>query len=221
MQLWFSSLFFFATLAFAQDFAPVANGFRVASSGAPESISISVISQEKAHSLFRSFAQNPDIPFKYLVEGCHARAHEMARMAESQKVIMGKIYVEGDLQAKTASWKKPLQQWGWHVSTTVYVVKPDGSKELMVFDPSLFDRPVSVEEWKNKFMDTSDDFRPQIRKVYYGSRYQYYRNYEDYKSGWEDKDVSDVKERFEKYRQLQESSPARDQSFENSFGGVK
>lgn len=175
-------------------------------------IDVSVIDLAKANELFREFKQNPNIAFKYPIDGCYARATEMAAMAEGQDISMGKVYAEGKLQVKIANKKHPVVQWGWHVAPVVFVEQPDGKTELMVFDPSLFDRPVTVEEWKNVMLyEPTEDgpgvakgFKPNIKSLYVGPRFQYYpRFWEETKTKWSKGDLAASKQVMREYKQLE------------------
>lgn len=205
MKSWLASILFFVVFAFAQELAPVDNAFE--GTNAPKQVSISVLGQDQANELFRKFVQNKEIPFKYPVDGCYARAHEMARMAEKEQVFMGKIYAEGFLQAKTNFQKYPIVNWGWHVAPIAYVKQADNRAELMVFDPSLFGKPVSVEEWKKKMLDTTNGAKPHISTTYYGARFQYFPKYEGYKAEWSESDLYNVRTTFQYYQPLQDLSP--------------
>lgn len=177
----------------------------------PENIETSAISVDQANRLFQKFAKTKRIPFRYPIDGCYARATEMARIAEQENIHMGKIFVEGNLQVKTESAMYPTVQWGWHVAPVAYVRSRHGTLTLMVFDPSLFDRPVSVEEWKDKMMHETPDFKPAIQKEYYSSRFQMFRNLrERYKGSWELPDLELVIDTFNRYRPLQDLPPESD-----------
>jgi hypothetical protein len=194
------------TLAFAVNVAlgELENGY-VKSDSDPQVLTISVISSSQANDLFRKFTGNPDIPFKYPIDGCYARATAMAQMAEADKITMGKVYAEGFLQAKTDSVAYPIARWGWHVAPVAYVKKVDGKIDLMVFDPSLFNKPVGIDEWKSKMLDKSDGAESKINALYYGARYQYYRRRkEGYKSEWDRQDLDDTKDKMSQYLPLQD-----------------
>jgi hypothetical protein len=194
------------TLAFAVNVAlgELENGY-VKSDSDPQVLTISVISSTQANDLFRKFVGDPNIPFKYPIDGCYARATAMAQMAEADKITMGKVYAEGFLQAKTDSVAYPIARWGWHVAPVAYVKKADGKIDLMVFDPSLFNKPVGIDEWKSKMLDKSDGAEPKINDLYYGTRYQYYRRRkEGYKSAWDRQDLDDTKDTMSQYLPLQD-----------------
>ncbi len=228
MRLLFSVLLI-SILSFASEIAMqnLPNGF-ISTAGDPEQIKISVISERDAASLFQSFAKDSDIPFKYPFDGCYARATVMAQTAEKQKIIMGKIFVEGTLIAKTNLPEYSIVNWGWHVAPVSYVKEENGEVELQVFDPGLFEGPVSVATWKNKMLDKYPDrpeLKAEIKNEYYGSRFQYFTRHkipeithsekfpsyrEGFKSDWDIKDFEEkdwgVKAVFERYRPYQDFS---------------
>lgn len=183
----------------------IENGFTKKSDD-PKTLEISVIDSEKANLLFKEFVQNKNIPFKYPRDGCYARATAMTQMAEKSSVIMGKVYASGLLVAKTNIPKYPFAIWGWHVAPVSYVKKIDGVIELMVFDPSLFSQPVTIEEWKNKMKEDIgiNGAKGQVDEIYYGSRFQYLEKTEGYKKKWMKADLEDMKEKFTDYIPLQE-----------------
>ncbi len=140
-------------------------------------------------------SSNKKIPFQFSIEGCYARATGMALMAEDEKIFMGKIFAEGNLQAKIENSFFPLNKWGWHVATVVYVEDQNKKQTLNVFDPSLFDHPVSVEEWKKKILYETKDYKPSLTALYYGSRYQYNpRSHEENRTAWDLMDVDDAEQ---------------------------
>lgn len=146
-------------------------------------VDVSVISPEKAQLLFDEMRSNKDIPFDFPLDGCFARATAMSRMAEEQKIEMGKVYAEGVLRVKSGDKRFPEIMWGYHVAPVVYVQKDD-KPELMVFDPSLFDKPVSVNEWTD-IMKATGNPPASVSATYYGSRYQLGPRYsEGQKNSW-------------------------------------
>lgn len=151
----------------------------------PRTVAISVIEEKEATKLFTRFLREGNIPFDYSIDGCFARATAMARIAEKSDIQMGKVFAEGLLQAKTKLEKMPIAFWNWHVAPIVHVKKADGSIELQVFDPSIFDKPVTVDEWISKMMVPANGIIPKVEKLYYGSRFQYYPyKYENSRTEW-------------------------------------
>lgn len=103
------------------------------------------ISMQKAQELFKKATQMKDIAFKYAYDGCYARAHLMARRFEEEGIHVDKAWIKGDLYVPGTDI-----EWNYHVAPLVYVDGPNGEIKKMVIDPSLFDRPVTLEEWDNK-----------------------------------------------------------------------
>lgn len=199
-------LFSLATMADVNKPMGLPNGF---TPSPDDEISVSVIDEAKAQQLFRDFLANPpDIPFRYPQDGCYARATEMARIAEKENIQMAKIFAEGLLIAKMDYPKLPAVSWGWHVAPMVYVKKKSGLIVKMVFDPSLFDKPVSEEEWLKRMESTDDSkgyvLQGKIDKKYYGSRFQYMpKSWEENKVGWDQTDLHLVSYTFSSFRPLQ------------------
>ena len=139
-------------------------------------LSTSSISEKKALQLFKKFSENKSIPFGYPIDGCYARATEMALLAEKEGIIMGKVFTMGRLQVLTQNPQYPLLQWGYHVAPVIKV-KQDKKDILMVFDPSLFDRPVTVVEWNNKMQTpvpaSKGGYTPKVEVTFFTNRFQY------------------------------------------------
>lgn len=111
-----------------------------------EKIKISVLSKRYAFDLFKEISNLKHIPFRYPEDGCYARAHEISHFLEKKGIISGKIFIEGDLKVKTKNSPKGYAQWHFHVASTIKV--KEGNKEVTyVFDPSLFNKPVTIDEW--------------------------------------------------------------------------
>jgi len=202
---------FLISFSFAQELAVMNSfGHYASEKQSPVMVPVSVLESDAAQKLFASFVKNKDIPFKYPVEGCYARAHEMAMMASKQNIVMGKVFAEGDLQAKTNLSKYPIIRWDWHVAPVAFVKDQSGETKLMVFDPSLFDKPVTVEEWKKSMLYKSKAFdnaikKPKINRLYFGSAYQYQTaEVEVYKGTWDPDDLVRAKETFTKFGPYQD-----------------
>lgn len=111
-------------------------------------IELSSVSDEYAKVLFEILKGHKEIPFLYPQDGCYARAHAMALILEKLGVITGKIYIEGKLQIESNRSPNGIVDWVYHVAPIVMV--REGDKEVLkVFDPSMFDHPVTVDEWEN------------------------------------------------------------------------
>ena len=103
------------------------------------------IDLETATRLFNEARAMKDISWNYKGDGCYARAHLMARRFEEQGVKVDKVWIKGDLRVPEANIA-----WNFHVAPIVYVENKNGDIERMVIDPSLTDKPVTVDEWSAK-----------------------------------------------------------------------
>lgn len=201
-------ILFISIISLAGDFEEreIENGF-ARKSGDPRGIKVSVLDYSAAKNIFAEFARDGKIPYKYPIDGCYARATAMTKIAEAKKIEMGKVFVEGHLQVKTSSKKYPIVNWGWHVAPVAYVKQPDGKVRIMVFDPSLFNAPVTLEVWKNRMLYKYDFYNPVIKNIYYGSRYQYFKKkFEANKGFWWKDDLDNMKTTFSEYEKLQDFS---------------
>jgi len=194
-------LFFVALLAFAAVVESLPNGFV---QNERQTIEASVISEKSALELFDQFKSDKKMAFEFPMDGCYARATMMARIAEDNDIKVAKIYAEGILRVLKASKNFPEVIWGYHVAPIAGVKQADGTIVNMVFDPSLFDKPVPVDAWLNR-MSGDGDPKAEIKSVYYGSRYQLFRrDVEPNKRSWHRKDIKFSKERLETYSDLVE-----------------
>lgn len=181
---------FLATSVFAQKFMTVENGFHIEDpkqDAVVSTLPVSVITRKEANTLFNEFVQGGEVPFKNVVGGCMGRAHKMARIAEVKGIIMIKVFVEGRLQtkAKDVHYNKPIQ-WGRHVAPALFVSNEQNNQPiLLVFDPAIFDRPATLDEWQNAMLDKADGFESKITATYFGSRFQYTtRMYDFNRTSW-------------------------------------
>lgn len=211
-----SLLLLFTVLAATPKSVKVGNGFATNTTDS-KVVEVDVIESEKANELFRKFASDKDIPFKYPIDGCYARATEMANIAENERITLAKVYAEGDLYVKTSSSKYPTVNWGWHVAPIAYV--KEGEKiQLMVFDPSLFDKPVPLNDWLDIMKTKNEAGEPgKVDTVYFGSRFQYFnRGTDKNKTSWQEKDLKHVNMTFKSYRPLQDLSASSNNSSQQS-----
>ncbi|WP_413585977.1 protein-glutamine glutaminase family protein [Bdellovibrio sp. HCB274] len=165
------------------------------------SVSLSVLSQEQAEQLFTEFKEHSEIPFDYPVDGCFARATAMSKVAEQSKIQMGKVWVEGTLRVTPKSKSLPNIEWGYHVATTLYVKGVTGEPELKVFDPSMFDKPVSLEEWTGA-MQVDGKPKPNIKRIYFGERFQMWpegKAKERKKNNWVKEDLKNTEQYLNYY----------------------
>lgn len=167
-----------------------------------KSITVDIISEARAQQLFESFKADESIPFGYPIDGCYARATAMARIAESENIQMAKIYAEGVLRVKDVGPFYPEVTWGFHVAPIIGVKQKNGKTIDMVFDPGLFDRPVTVDEWIKK-MQAPGEPSPTVDNIYYGSRFQHgRRDWENSKNNWHTRDLERTKTVLAEYKNL-------------------
>ena len=113
----------------------------------PENNTKKTISMSRATELFNKAVKMEDIPWEYTQEGCFARAHLMARRFEAEGVQVDKVWLKGALYLADSD---PVVEWSFHVAPIVYVKDEKGKVQKMVIDPSIFSKPVTVEEWDRK-----------------------------------------------------------------------
>lgn len=107
------------------------------------------IGYDRADELFNKAKAMNDIAWNYKQDGCYARAHLMARRFEAEGVRVDKVWIKGNLYVPGTK-NQPEISWNFHVAPIVYVKDSKGKINKMVIDPSLFDHPVTVEEWDKK-----------------------------------------------------------------------
>jgi uncharacterized Zn-binding protein involved in type VI secretion len=128
------------------------------------------LTPEQAQALFNIMASQPDIAFAYPIDGCYARAHIMSeRMKQMGVNPTGKVWSfapdpASPLHAKTANDPNGYVEWGYHVAPTVSVKDANGNVSDKVIDPSLFNRPVSPQEWADAQRPTNGS-NPILRQT--------------------------------------------------------
>jgi len=107
-----------------------------------------VISQARALEVFDTLRAMPDVAFGFPAKGCEARAHLMC----------GKLFALGLAPEKawafevkncglTVDFPHGREEWWFHVAPALKVADGKGGSQKMVFDPSLFDGPVTLDAW--------------------------------------------------------------------------
>lgn len=174
--------------AFAGPTLPVEDGFKKGGT-----VPVSVVTSKQAQDLFKKFKGNDDFVFQ-IPDGCFARALMMTRIAEEKEIEMGKVWLHGVL-TPGSEYKNVPTKWGYHVAPILYVTEKNISEKpkLMVIDPSLFEKPVPVDEWKMKML-SKESYKTS--KLYYSSRFQYENidGYNKKKYSWDREDLDDAAE---------------------------
>lgn len=114
------------------------------------------VTQEQANTLFREMASKADsIPFDFPKDCCYSRAHTMCHDLRMEGVDCGKVWNYRNpgppsgppLTVNTPNTPTGSVTWGYHVAPIINVQDNNGAVQPMVIDPSMFDHPVSVNEW--------------------------------------------------------------------------
>jgi hypothetical protein len=109
-------------------------------------VSATVLTPDEVERVFKTLAATPNIPYQIPDDGCHARAHKMSMILEKMGITNVKIYTEGTLSVRTPRAPGGKVYWTYHVAPVVLTTS--GDKLIpMALDPSLFDRPVTADEW--------------------------------------------------------------------------
>lgn len=163
-----------------------------------KTIELTVLSEAEAKQVFETLKSDEDNAFNYPLDGCYARAHMMASKMDGMGIVSGKAFVEGNLFVDT---KLGEANWSYHVASLV-LVKVNGKTVPTVFDPGMFDKPVSYEVWKKKLLA---DKRAELQSEYFTSRFNYDPDsrYDDMEDYLEDQ-VEDMKDTTRKNRTIGE-----------------
>lgn len=159
-----------------------------------KTIELSVLTEKEAKEIFDTLKADEDNSFNYPLDGCYARAHMMASKMDDLGIVSGKAFVEGDLFVPT---KMGEAEWSYHVASLL-MVKIKGKNVPTIFDPAMFDKPVSYEVWKKKLLA---DKRAKFQSEYFTKRFNYDPDsrYEDMEDYLEDQ-VEDMKTTTKNYR---------------------
>jgi hypothetical protein len=111
-----------------------------------------VLSMEQVAMLFFLLSNIDSIAFKFPRDGCYARAQIMANLMSSLGATPQKAWTfasdpSDPLWVNSPNVPEGKVEWGYHVAPTVQVTQPDGSVQSMVVDPSMYDHPVTLDQW--------------------------------------------------------------------------
>ena len=131
---------------------------------------VSYIDERKAQDLFRSIKSQTDkMTFNHPEDGCYSRAYVSAKLLQDLGVGSLKVFIRGQIRVNTPHSPRDSIGWKYHVAPAV-CVKQDGQYRLMVFDPSLFEKPVHVHSW---FLKMSQHKPYVIQELFTTDRYTY------------------------------------------------
>lgn len=107
------------------------------------------VSLKQALRLFDDLAAMPDMSFGYPEQGCYARAHLMCRKLEKLGVTPRKVWAfKEDKKSFHVRFLKEGREWRFHVAPVISVRLPNKTARNMVMDPSIFDGPATIGEWR-------------------------------------------------------------------------
>lgn len=135
-----------------------------------------LFNQMNARSCDPCNATAPCIPFKYPTNGCYARAHEMCRLLIDLGEEPEKVWhyegtgPTGGLTVHTSNDPDCMVGWWYHVAPTLNVEINSGTIVKWVIDPSMFNGPVSVEDWKNAQNDPTGTLEYSGPSIYFKDR---------------------------------------------------
>lgn len=98
----------------------------------------------------------PCIPFQYVHDGCHARAHQMRKLIDKkygycvEKVFSFANQGSDTLRVRADKWGGCCVAWWFHVAPLLRVRLRLGRFRIvlaMVIDPSMFGKPVLLSTW--------------------------------------------------------------------------
>lgn len=162
------------------------------------------LSLKDAINIFDQCADMEDIAFGYMKEGCPARAHLLCQRLLKAGIKPSKAWAIEDsptLYTKMPDGKEG--KWWFHVAPTIPVKQDNGSIEDMIIDPSLFDGPVTKEEWGN--IMGANTYNVSIRALGKPALGQYGDYNPHHKTN--KKSDADARKAMEKHLKLQDNKP--------------
>ncbi len=123
------------------------------------------VTPQQAGQVFRTLANRPDIAFRYVDDGCYARAHLMIEhmLALGMKPARAWTFANGEaLHVRRPNDPSKFVTWKYHVAPILRVRFADGKEAWRVIDPSMFDRPVSIATWAGAQRRPNSRFKPHV-----------------------------------------------------------
>jgi len=124
------------------------------------------VDYSRAKAVFEQMAKQPDIAFRFPVDGCYARAHLMCQRMIKMGLKPYKVwsFANGEpLWAKTDNHPAKHVTWGYHVAPVLRVKMDNGKQQRWyVIDPSLSKEPWIIQRWEEAQMKDKDSHRPYV-----------------------------------------------------------
>lgn len=134
-----------------------------------QGLELSVLTPEQAQMIHERLNELEYIPKKYMEDGCYARAHEVALIAERNGLSFGKaflvskkglLYPEGD----DSRFHKSFQGWRYHTAAMALVREEGGELSPVVFDIGASQSAQRVEDWNDSLTSREDQAELVVRK---------------------------------------------------------
>jgi hypothetical protein len=124
------------------------------------------VTEEQAKRAFREMRTQNDIAFAFPLDGCYARAHLMVERMQARGYAPFKVWAFANgsesLQCRTSNYPRGQVEWGYHVAPALRVRYPGGNQYWFVIDPSVFNRPVRISEWKAALKRPRARYEPYV-----------------------------------------------------------
>ena len=138
-----------------------------------------ILTLREAIAVFDRYADRRDLGFWFARACCSERTHLMARELRRDGYKPGKAwaFAQSDsvwLRVRLPLSAAPSERWWYHVAPTLNV-RINGRVKTMVFDPALFDGPVTRCEWGNAMNATPQNVR--LRSFYASAPIEWGGNY--------------------------------------------
>lgn len=113
-----------------------------------------VFDMDKALALFEELADHPSIPYGFVNSGCWHRANIVCDLLQKAGFKPEKVWAGGQ-QTNDIMYMSPednIAFWSYHTAPVLKVETELGRIETLVFDPSMFDGPVHLQQWQEKMI---------------------------------------------------------------------
>jgi len=123
------------------------------------------VTLQKARDAFDWISRQPDIAFRFPVDGCYARTHLMCQRLIKNGFKPRKVwsFANGEtLYAKTKNHPSGYVTWGYHVAPLLRVRFENNTQRWYVLDPSIFQEPVPVAQWEAAQMKSKEGHKPYL-----------------------------------------------------------
>ena len=113
------------------------------------------LSLEKAFDIFHELATLPNMAWGYRNTICALKAYLACEICLDNNLVPFKAWA---FQNKTPLYVLDPErgEWWYHVALALPVLMPKGDVQPLVFDPTFFGMPVSLQEWGTTLGATSD-----------------------------------------------------------------